>query len=44
MPLSDIERVLEEAHRFCDGRGVGFDAYPMHEVAAPDLNVLTLRR
>jgi hypothetical protein len=37
MPLSDIEWVLAEAHRFCDGRGVGFDAYPMHEVAAhPD--------
>src|SRR5206468_6632724 len=37
MPLSDIEWVLEEAHRFCGGRGVGFDAYPMHEVAAhPD--------
>jgi hypothetical protein len=34
MPLADIEWVLEEAHRFCDGRGVGFDAYPMHELAA----------
>ncbi len=37
MPLADIEWVLEEAHRLCDGRGVAFDAYPMHEVAAhPD--------
>jgi hypothetical protein len=37
MPLRDIEWVLDLAHRFCDGRGVGFDAYPMHEVAAhPD--------
>src|SRR5438876_12135309 len=37
MPLADIEWVLEQAHRFCDGRGVGFDAYPMHEVAVhPD--------
>ena len=37
MPLADIEWVLAEAHRFCDGRGVAFDAYPMHEVAAhPD--------
>jgi hypothetical protein len=37
MPLADIEWVLDEAHRFCDGRGVAFDAYPMHEVAAhPD--------
>jgi sulfatase maturation enzyme AslB (radical SAM superfamily) len=37
MPLAEIEWVLEEAHRFCDGRRVGFDAYPMHELAAhPD--------
>jgi len=37
MPLADIEWVLESAHRFCDGRGLGFDAYPMHELAAhPD--------
>ena len=37
MPLAGIAWVLEQAHRFCDGRGVGFDAYPMHEVAAhPD--------
>jgi hypothetical protein len=37
MPLADIERVLEDAHRFCDRRGVAFDAYPMHELAAhPD--------
>src|SRR6516165_7470502 len=37
IPLADIEWVLAEAHRFCDGRGVGFDCYPMHELAAhPD--------
>jgi hypothetical protein len=37
MPLAAIEWVLEGAHGFCDGRGVGFDAYPMHELAAhPD--------
>jgi len=37
MPLADIEWVLEGAHRFCDGRGLAFDAYPMHELAAhPD--------
>ncbi len=37
MPLADIEWVLEGAHRFCDGRGLAFDSYPMHEVAAhPD--------
>ena len=37
MPLADIEWVLEQAHRFCDDHGMGFDAYPMHEVAAhPD--------
>src|SRR6516164_2693549 len=37
MPLADIEWVLEGAHCFCDCRGLGFDAYPMHELAAhPD--------
>ena len=37
MALADIEWVLEEAHQFCNGRGLGFDAYPMHELAAhPD--------
>ena len=34
MPLADIEWVLAEAHRFCDGAGLAFDAYPMHEMAA----------
>jgi hypothetical protein len=34
MPLADIEWVLEEAHRLCDGAGLAFDAYPMHEMAA----------
>jgi len=37
MPLADIEWVLAEAHQFCDGAGLAFDAYPMHEMAAhPD--------
>jgi hypothetical protein len=37
MPLADIAWVLQEAHRFCDDRGLAFDAYPMHELAAhPD--------
>jgi hypothetical protein len=37
MPLADIEWVLERAHEYCDGRGLGFDSYPMHELAAhPD--------
>ena len=37
MPLADIEWVLEETYRFCGDHSVGFDAYPMHEVAAhPD--------
>jgi hypothetical protein len=34
MPLATIEWVLDGAHRFCASRGLGFDAYPMHELAA----------
>jgi hypothetical protein len=34
MPLGDVASVLEQAHRFCDEHGLGFYAYPMHEVAA----------
>ena len=34
MPLGDVSRVLEEAHRFCADHGLGFGAYPMHELAA----------
>jgi hypothetical protein len=34
MPLASIQWALDGAHRFCDDRGVGFDAYPMHELAA----------
>ena len=34
MPLGDVAWVLEQAHRFCDEQGLGFSAYPMHEVAA----------
>jgi hypothetical protein len=37
MDLGGIAWVLEQAHRFCDDRGLAFDAYPMHELAAhPD--------
>jgi hypothetical protein len=37
MPLPDIAWALEGAHRFCEDHGLGFDAYPMHEMAAhPD--------
>jgi hypothetical protein len=33
MPVDDITWVLEETHRFCDDHGLGFGAYPMHELA-----------
>ena len=37
MPLADIEWALEGTRRFCDARGLAFDSYPMHEMAAhPD--------
>jgi hypothetical protein len=34
MPLDDVAWVLEQTHRFCDDHGLGFGAYPMHELAA----------
>jgi hypothetical protein len=34
MPLGDVARALEQVHRFCDAHGLGFSAYPMHELAA----------
>jgi hypothetical protein len=34
MPVDDVAWVLEQAHRFCDDHGLGFGAYPMHELAA----------
>jgi hypothetical protein len=34
MPVHDVAWVLEQTHRFCDDHGLGFGAYPMHEVAA----------
>jgi hypothetical protein len=34
MPVHDVAWVLEQAHRFCDDHGLGFGAYPMHELAA----------
>jgi hypothetical protein len=34
MPVDDIAWVLEQAHAFCNEHGLGFGAYPMHEVAA----------
>jgi hypothetical protein len=37
MQLAAIEWVLDGVHAFCESRGLGFDAYPMHELAAhPD--------
>jgi hypothetical protein len=33
MPVGGIAFVLEQAHRFCEEHGLGFGAYPMHEVA-----------
>ena len=41
MPAHDIAWVLEQVHQFCDDRGLAFDAYPMHELAAhPDADRL----
>jgi hypothetical protein len=34
MPVGDVAWVLEQTHRFCDAHGLGFGAYPMHELAA----------
>jgi hypothetical protein len=34
MPVHDVAWVLEQAHWFCDDHGLGFGAYPMHELAA----------
>jgi hypothetical protein len=34
MRVDDVAWVLERAHGFCDDHGLGFGAYPMHEVAA----------
>jgi hypothetical protein len=34
MPVADVAWVLGQAHGFCDDHGLGFGAYPMHEVAA----------
>jgi hypothetical protein len=34
MPIDDIAWVLEQTHAFCDEQGLGFGAYPMHELAA----------
>jgi hypothetical protein len=33
MPVADVAWVLAQAHRFCGDHGLGFGAYPMHEVA-----------
>lgn len=41
MPLDDAAFVLDELARFCNGSGLPYTAYPMHEVtahpAAPDV-------
>ena len=34
MPVADVAWVLEQTHQFCDTHGLGFGAYPMHELAA----------
>jgi hypothetical protein len=34
MPVDDVAWVLEQTRRFCDDHGLGFGAYPMHELAA----------
>ena len=34
MPVADVAWVLEQTHRFCETYGLGFGAYPMHELAA----------
>jgi len=34
MPVDKVAWVLEQTHRFCDAHGLGFGAYPMHELAA----------
>jgi hypothetical protein len=43
MPVDDVAWVLEQAHRFCDAHGLGFGAYPMHELAAHPHAVELLR-
>jgi len=44
MPVDDVAWVLEQAHRFCDDHGLGFGAYPMHELAAHPQAAEVLRR
>jgi sugar phosphate isomerase/epimerase len=43
MPVDEVAWVLEKAHRFCDDHGLGFGAYPMHELAAHPQAVELLR-
>jgi hypothetical protein len=43
MPVDDIAWVLEQTHAFCDQHGLGFGAYPMHEVAAHPQSAEILR-
>jgi hypothetical protein len=43
MPVEDVAWVLEQAHRFCDDHGLGFGAYPMHELAAHPRAAAVLR-
>jgi hypothetical protein len=37
MPVTDVAHVLETVHAWCDGNGLRFGAFPMHEVAAHPL-------
>ena len=34
MLVGDVAWIMEQAHEFCHAHGLGFDAYPMHEVSA----------
>ena len=34
LPLGDVQWVLESVYAWCDGNGIRFGAFPMHEVAA----------
>jgi hypothetical protein len=43
MPVEDVAWVLEQVHRFCDDHGLGFGAYPMHELVAHPQAVELLR-
>jgi hypothetical protein len=43
MPVADVAWVLEQTHRLYDDHGLGFGAYPMHELAVHPQAVEVLR-